>query len=71
MKDPGDAKEWTASILKTDSEQSGQKTWASLEKDMIIEALVKIKGRHSKAADILKWGRSSLWRKMKQYKIDA
>jgi two-component system response regulator AtoC len=71
MKEPGDAKEWTASILKTDSEQSGQKTWSSLEKDMIIEALVKIKGRHSKAADILKWGRSSLWRKMKQYKIDA
>ena len=71
MKEPGDVKEWTASILKTDSEQSGQKTWVSLEKDMIIEALVKIKGRRSKTADMLEWGRSSLWRKMKQYKIDA
>jgi PAS domain S-box-containing protein len=63
--------EWTASFVKINSEQSGQKTWASLERDMIIEALVKSKGRRNKAADILKWGRSTLWRKMKQYKIDT
>lgn len=67
----GEDQEWTASFVKTNSEQSGQKTWASLERDMIIEALVKSKGRRNKAADILKWGRSTLWRKMKQYKIDT
>ena len=66
----GEDQEWTASFVKTNSEQSGQKTWASLERDMIIEALVKSKGRRNKAADILNWGRSTLWRKMKQYKID-
>jgi two-component system response regulator AtoC len=67
----GEASEWTASFVKSNSEQSGQKTWASFERDMIIEALVKSKGRRNKAADILGWGRSTLWRKMKQYKIDA
>ncbi|MEJ2658170.1 MAG: sigma 54-interacting transcriptional regulator [Desulfobacterales bacterium] len=63
--------EWAASFVKSDSEQSGQKTWASLERDMIIEALVKTKGRRNKAADMLGWGRSTLWRKIKQYKIDT
>jgi two-component system response regulator AtoC len=67
----GEAYEWTESFVKSSSEQSGQKTWASLERDMIIEALVKNKGRRNKAADMLGWGRSTLWRKMKQYKIDA
>ena len=65
------ANEWTASFVKTNSQQNGQKTWASFERDMIIEALVKSKGRRNKTADILGWGRSTLWRKMKQYKIDA
>ena len=67
----GDAYEWPESFVKFNSEQRGQKTWASLERDMIIEALVKNKGRRNKAADMLGWGRSTLWRKMKQYKIDA
>ena len=66
-----EAHEWTASFVKPNSQQSGQKTWASFERDMIIEALVKSKGRRNKTADILGWGRSTLWRKMKQYKIDA
>jgi len=67
----GEASEWTASFVKSNSERSGEKTWASLERDMIIEALVKNKGRRNKAADMMGWGRSTLWRKMKQYKIDA
>ena len=66
-----EAHEWTRSFIKADSQQSGPRTWASLEKDMIIEALVKSKGRRNKAADILGWGRSTLWRKIKQYKIDT
>jgi PAS domain S-box-containing protein len=67
----GEAYEWTASFVRSNSEQSGQKTWSSLERDMIMEALVKSKGRRNKTADMLGWGRSTLWRKMKQYKIDA
>jgi len=69
--DTGEEKEWTASFVKTNSEQGRQKTWASFERDMIIEALVKSKGRRIKAAEILGWGRSTLWRKIKQFNIDA
>jgi len=63
--------QWTAPTVKSSSEPSGKKTWASLERGLIIEALVNSKGRRHKAADLLGWGRSTLWRKMKQYKIDA
>jgi len=69
--DTSEENEWTASFVKTNSEQSSQKTWASFERDMIIEALVKSKGRRNKAAEILGWGRSTLWRKIKQFNIDA
>jgi two-component system, NtrC family, response regulator AtoC len=69
--DAGVNAEWTSSIAISNSGQSGQKTWASLERDMIIKALVKTKGRRNKAADMLGWGRSTLWRKIKQYHIDA
>jgi PAS domain S-box-containing protein len=41
--------------------------WAVVERRMIVEALIKAKGRRSVAATHLGWGRSTLWRKMKQY----
>lgn len=41
--------------------------WEAMERKMIMEALLQAKGRRSKAASILGWGRSTLWRKMKQY----
>jgi len=63
--------EWPASLIKPDVEKGKHTTWASMERDIIMEALVKAGGRRNKAAAILGWGRSTLWRKMKQYKIDA
>ena len=45
--------------------------WAGIERKMIVDALVKASGRRSKAAQLLGWGRSTLWRKMKQYGITA
>ena len=62
---------WTASSAQSGKEHGEQKTWASLERDIIIEALVKARGRRNKAATILGWGRSTLWRKMKHYGINA
>lgn len=41
--------------------------WGELERRLILEALIKAKGRRHRAAEILGWGRSTLWRKMKQY----
>ena len=44
--------------------------WPSIERQMILRALVQAKGKRGKASEILGWGRSTLWRKMKQYEID-
>jgi transcriptional regulator of acetoin/glycerol metabolism len=46
-------------------------TWSSVEKKMIMDALVTARGKRTKAAALLGWGRSTLWRKMKQYGIDG
>ena len=46
-------------------------SWPELERQMILKALLKAKGRKSDAAALLGWGRSTLWRKMKQYEIEG
>ena len=53
------------------SQPHSNESWASMERRMILDALVRSRGRKAKAADILGWGRSTLWRKMKHYGIDA
>lgn len=45
-------------------------SWPDVEHRMILDALVRAGGRRSKAAEILGWGRSTLWRKMKSYGMD-
>jgi len=45
--------------------------WAEIERQLIVETLVKVNGRRSKAAEILGWGRTTLWRKMKQYGLES
>jgi PAS domain S-box-containing protein len=45
-------------------------TWKDLEKKMILEALTQAKGKRNQAAKILGWGRSTLWRKMKEFGLD-
>lgn len=47
--------------------RESDKDWASAEKAMIMDALLKAKGSRSKTAESLGWGRSTLWRKMKCY----
>lgn len=44
-----------------------QEGWNEVEKRMIIEALVETRGKRAQAAKILGWGRSTLWRKLKQH----
>jgi PAS domain S-box-containing protein len=43
--------------------------WADVEKEMILDALRKSRGNRSKAATLLGWGRTTLWRKLKKYEI--
>lgn len=56
-----------AELLSTDAAQS----WDVMERKMIMKALIKARGRRNKAAELLGWGRSTLWRKMKQYGMDS
>ncbi len=44
--------------------------WREMERRMISEALLQTRGNRTKAAKLLGWGRSTLWRKMKQHKLD-
>lgn len=46
---------------------SPEKSWPEVEREMILNALVKSGGKKSRAAEILGWGRSTLWRKMNRY----
>ena len=46
-----------------------EQTWNEMERRMIMEALAKAGGRRNRAAELMGWGRSTLWRKMKQYGI--
>jgi len=48
-----------------------EQTWAAAGRRMIMDALVKAGGRRSRAAELMRWGRSTLWRKMKQYGIST
>ncbi|MFH1216905.1 MAG: sigma 54-interacting transcriptional regulator [Pseudomonadota bacterium] len=41
--------------------------WKEMEKRMILDALAKTGGRKTRAAELLGWGRSTLWRKIKDY----
>ena len=50
--------------------QSSAENWTVMERQMIMDALVRAGGRKSRAAEILGWGRSTLWRKMKKHNLD-
>ncbi|WP_300667533.1 sigma 54-interacting transcriptional regulator [Desulfoluna sp.] len=52
-------------------ETQAPRTWAATEREMILEALREARGRRQEAAERLGWGRSTLWRKMKQLGINA
>lgn len=41
--------------------------WKEMEKKMILDALAKTGGKRTRAAELLGWGRSTLWRKIKRY----
>ena len=43
--------------------------WAEVEKEKIMEALRMAEGNRSAAAQILGWGRTTLWRKIKKYQL--
>ena len=59
-------------VLAGEEEQPAAKMvggWTAIEKEMMVDALRKTGGNRSKAADLLGWGRTTLWRKLKKYKM--
>lgn len=57
--------------LEASPSASPPRTWAATEREMILEALKATRGRRQEAAERLGWGRSTLWRKMKQLGINT
>ncbi len=60
-----------ASVLEPKAPElpGDSKSWEELERGLIIDALMKAKGRKGKAAKILGWGRATLWRKMRHHRL--
>jgi transcriptional regulator with PAS, ATPase and Fis domain len=55
-----------ASTMMTGESATGAtKDWGGLEKDLIVKTMLQTRGNRSKAAEILGWGRTTLWRKLK------
>ncbi len=46
---------------------AGGDNWPIREREMILEALTAGKGNRQKAAELLGWGRTTLWRKIRHY----
>ena len=67
---PGDRGERKGPEPSTSSFSMPTGTWKDMEKQMILEALRQAKGHRGHAAEILGWGRSTLWRKMKALGMD-
>jgi transcriptional regulator with PAS, ATPase and Fis domain len=62
-----------AQLLPLKHNDRGEKSgmnWAAIERQLIIDTMIKVNGHRSKAARNLGWGRSTLWRKMKQYGLE-
>lgn len=50
---------------RPDRPREANRDWLSIEKEMIIDTLTQTRGNRSKAAALLGWGRTTLWRKLK------
>ena len=60
--------EFSPQAARTGEGQVTQKLdWREMERRMISEALLQTRGNRTRAAKLLGWGRSTLWRKMKQH----
>jgi PAS domain S-box-containing protein len=49
------------------SKDDGRPSWAAVERQLILDALTRARGRRGKAAELLGWARTTLWRKMKEH----
>ncbi|MFH2123373.1 MAG: sigma 54-interacting transcriptional regulator [Pseudomonadota bacterium] len=62
-------KERQTTRMEDERETNSSETWHETEKIMILDAMKKSGGNRTKAADLLGMGRTTLWRKLKRYKV--
>ncbi len=55
--------------LTKKAQKDRQGNWQKIEKEMVLEAMKKCGGNRTQASKILGWGRTTLWRKLKQYEL--
>jgi DNA-binding NtrC family response regulator len=60
-----------SAVLPFIIDQDDKLEWPAIERKMIVDAIVKAQGRRNKAAVLLGWSRSRLYRKMAQYGIET
>jgi PAS domain S-box-containing protein len=56
-----------ASDTAATGRRAGGDNWPAIEREMILQALATGKGNRQKAAGLLGWGRTTLWRKIRHY----
>lgn len=50
-------------------DRGDRQSWNDIERQMIIDTLKQTGGNKTRAAEILGWGRMTLWRKMQKYEL--
>ncbi len=55
--------------ISHEQKPAGTGGWTEVEKKMILDALRQSGGNRTKAAEILGWGRTTLWRKLNKYQL--
>ena len=63
------AREFSPQIPQQQPEAASAGTWQEMERKLIMDALTATGGNKTRAADRLGWGRTTLWRKIRQYKM--
>jgi PAS domain S-box-containing protein len=56
-----------AAVAPAPERRAAGDNWPAIEKEMILQALTAGKGNRQKAAELLGWGRTTLWRKIRHY----
>lgn len=69
MRAVGDGAKKEIPITPATGRRVGGDNWTAIEKEMILQALTAGKGNRQKAAELLGWGRTTLWRKIRQYDL--
>ena len=67
---PSEALNSPVQPLPVSAGTASPQTWSELEREKILTALDRAGGRRGRAAEILGWGRSTLWRKIKKHDLD-